>query len=314
MPAEVETMAYNKQNGVPWHGLGVQLDDAADSEEMLFKSGLAWAVGSRKLYIAVNGKPTEVPDVRANVRLSDNKVLGIVSDRYTIVQNREAFEFTNEILGDARYETAGSLRGGRRVWVMARLNESSFVLGEEVVPYFAVTSTHDGSGRLEVAMTPTRIVCQNTLNIAMREAKRTWSVRHVGNVMKKAEAAKKTLKLVTEYMDVLEVKAEQLAAIPVDKDRWDSIVTSLLGVKPDDSGRKQANWNKRFEDLRNRIDAPDLANHKDNGWGVVNAIADFVDHGEPLRKTENGEERAWETVLDGHPLLDKAYDMVMALK
>ena len=113
MPANVETMFSVRET--PWHGLGRIIMDAPASREALELAGLDWQVESRNIY---SGTGAMIPGYRANVRSTDNAVLGVVSDRYRIVQNEEAFQFTDDLLGEGvTYETAGSLQGGKKVWM-----------------------------------------------------------------------------------------------------------------------------------------------------------------------------------------------------
>ena len=117
MPANAETMFSVRE--APWHGLGRIVMDAPASREALELAGLDWQVESRNIY---SGTGAMIPGYRANVRSTDDAVLGVVSDRYRIVQNEEAFQFTDDLLGEGvTYETAGSLQGGKKVWMLARL-------------------------------------------------------------------------------------------------------------------------------------------------------------------------------------------------
>lgn len=160
---------------VPWHGLGTNVEDALSSNEALTAAGLDWNVVQKEIKTIDN---IPIPNVKANVREIDNKVLGIVSDRYKVLQNLEAFQFTDELLGgDILYETAGSLQGGRKVWLLARLSNKYKFQDDEIVPYLVLSNSHDGNAPVRVAMTPVRVVCQNTLNLALKKAKRSWSVR-----------------------------------------------------------------------------------------------------------------------------------------
>ena len=148
MPAEVETMFYVRET--PWHGLGTNVGEALSSKEALAAAGLDWNVVQKKIY-------TEdwdcVPGFYANVRDSDNKVLGVVTHRYRIVQNREAFAFTDGLLGKGvRYETAGSLREGRKTWILARLPKQYRLADDRVLPYLVFSNSHDGSGSIKAAM------------------------------------------------------------------------------------------------------------------------------------------------------------------
>lgn len=122
----------------------------------------------------VTADGTAIDGFKANVRDNDDSVLGIVTDRYKLVQNSEAFAFTDALLGESvRYETAGSLQNGRRTWMLARLPHQYIISGDEITPYLVFMNSHDGTGAIKVAMTPIRVVCQNTLNMALANAKRS---------------------------------------------------------------------------------------------------------------------------------------------
>ena len=131
MSANVETMFSVRET--PWHGLGRIVMDAPASREALKLAGLDWQVESRNIY---SGAGAMIPGYRANVRSTDDAVLGVVSDRYRIVQNEEAFQFTDDLLGEGvTYETAGSLQGGKKVWMLAKLPEKYIIAGDEVAPH-----------------------------------------------------------------------------------------------------------------------------------------------------------------------------------
>ena len=191
MPANVETMFSVRET--PWHGLGRIIMDAPASREALELAGLDWQVESRNIY---SGTGSMIPGYRANVRSTDDAVLGVVSDRYRIVQNEEAFQFTDDLLGEGvTYETAGSLQGGKKVWMLARLPRKYLIAGDQVEPYLVIFNSHDGSSGVKVAMTPIRVVCQNTLNLALNTAKRSWTARHTENVLLRVQDARETLQL-----------------------------------------------------------------------------------------------------------------------
>lgn len=159
MAANVETMFSVRET--PWHGLGTIIQDAPDSKEAIKLAGLNWRVIQSDVLCKVDGSP--IPGFKANIRDTDGKVLGLVTDRYRIVQNEEAFAFTDALLGEGvRYETAGALSSGKRVWMLAKL-EDRIITDEKVSPYLVFTNSHDGSGAIKVAITPVRVVCQNTL-------------------------------------------------------------------------------------------------------------------------------------------------------
>lgn len=181
MAANVETMFSVREK--PWHGLGTIVMEAPASAEALRLAGLDWEVVQEPIYTDSNEK---IEGYRVNVRDSDRKVLGVVSDRYKVVQNVDAFSFTDELLGKGvRYETAGSLQEGKKVWLLARIPREYIIAGERISPYLVFSNTHDGSGSVKVAITPVRVVCNNTLNLALDTAKRSFSMMHTGNVQDK---------------------------------------------------------------------------------------------------------------------------------
>lgn len=150
MSAEVETMFYLRKE--PWHGLGTQVMEAPNSKEALKLAGLDWKVVQEPL---ITGAGDMVDGYKANVRNTDNRVLGVVGDRYRIVQNEEAFAFTDDLLGyGVRYETAGSLQGGKKVWMLAHMPQEYIIVGEHISPYLLFSNSHDGSGAVKVAITP----------------------------------------------------------------------------------------------------------------------------------------------------------------
>lgn len=180
MAANVETMFYVRET--PWHGLGTRVMEAPGSEDALELAGLNWKVRQEPIYTDNN---LLIPGYKANVRDLDDKVLGVVTDRYKVVQNDEAFAFTDGLLGEGvRYETAGALLDGRKVWILARMPREFIINGEQISPYLVFSNTHDGSGAIKVAVTPIRVVCNNTLNLALSTAKRSWSMVHTGDVGK----------------------------------------------------------------------------------------------------------------------------------
>ena len=191
MPANVESMFYVRE--APWHGLGVRVETALYSEEALQQSGLDWTVIQRPI---MTSSYDPIPGYKANIRQTDERVLGVLTDRYKVVQNSEAFAFTDSLLGEGvKYETAGALQEGRKIWLLAKLPDKYIIEGEQIEPYLVFSNDHSGNGSIKVAMTPIRVVCQNTLNLSLNTAKRTWSTVHVGDLAHKMDEAHCTLSL-----------------------------------------------------------------------------------------------------------------------
>lgn len=317
MAHEVETMFSVRQ--VPWHGLGQVVQEAPDSEQALILAGLNWAVEQRPIFQPTASGMVQVPNFFANTRVTDEKVLGVVGAKYKVLQNREAFGFMDGMLGDGvRYDTAGSLQGGREVWMCAKLPEVFRLAGgDETEAYVIVTNRHDGWAGIRALVAPIRVVCKNTLNLALRSAKRSWTTKHTGNINAKLDEAKQTLGLARNYMAELMNTADILANMKLAENDWNAIVKKLVPVPEDAKNESTIERAKeRQEDLRKMIYADDLANYVDRGrkvtgWAVVNAVADFADHAEPVRKSERWQERRFEDVIGGASLVDMAFDMLM---
>lgn len=309
MAAEVETMFYVRET--PWHGLGVKVMEAPTSKDALWLAGLDWNVVQEEIYTE-NANP--VTGFKANVRDTDKKVLGVVTDRYKVVQNSEAFAFTDSLLGEGvRYETAGSLQGGRKVWLLAHLPQEYIIAGERISPYLVFSNTHDGSGAVKVAVTPIRVVCNNTLNLALNTAKRSWSIIHTGNITDKMEEAKNTLFMASDYMDELGKEFETMRKKKLTDKQVMEYIENLLPMEENASPQQQKNIQRLQNDLKMRyFDAPDLKDVGNNAYRFVNAVSDFATHAEPLRKTAGYKEQIFARTVEGNPLIDKAYKMMLA--
>lgn len=309
MAANVESMFYTRT--APWHGLGVRVEEVLGSKEALIQAGLDWKVEQTDVYAASRER---IPGYKANIRDIDRSVLGIVGDRYKIVQNEEAFAFTDGLLGEGvKYETAGSLAGGKIVWMLAKLPEKYIISGDAIEPYLVFCNSHDGSGAIRVAMTPVRVVCQNTLNLALKGASRVWSARHTGNVMSRMDEARETLQLANAYMSQLGRSINELQAKKLTDKKVLAMIDSLYPVSEDLSEMQKKNNLKQQEILKAcYFDAPDLQGVGKNGYRFINAVSDMAYHGKPLRQTKNYNENLFRKTIDGLPVLDKTYQMVLS--
>ena len=309
MAANVETMFYTRKE--PWHGLGTMVAEAPNSKDALRLAGLNWKVLQEPVYTE---NEELIQGYKANVRDTDRKVLGVVTDRYKVIQNEEAFAFTDTLLGEGvRYETAGSLQEGRRVWMLARLPREFIIGGERISPYMVFSNTHDGSGAVKTALTPIRVVCNNTLNLALRTAKRSWSMIHTGDISGKIEEAKNTLLLADEYMTALGQEFENLRKIKLSEKQVLDYIKILLPMEENYSLLQKRGVEKLRADMKMRyFDAPDLKDVGNNGYRFVNAVSDFATHSTPRRKTANYKENIFARTADGNPMIDRAYQLVKA--
>lgn len=308
MAAKVESMFYVRNK--PWHGLGTCVQSAPSSRDALVMAGLDWEVRQKELRTE-DGMP--VTGYYANVRSSDGKVLGVVTDKYAIVQNREAFAFTDALLGaGVRYETAGSLMGGRRVWMLAKLPNEYIIRGDRISPYLVFSNTHDGSGSIKAALTPIRVVCNNTLCMALQTAQRSWSTRHTGGISDRMEDARETLFRAEEYMDSLGKEIEILHAIRIPRKQAEEEIRKLLPVPENATALQEKNVEGQRRDvLRRYLEAPDLKSLPENGYRLYNAVSDFANHAKPLRETSSYRENLFAKAVDGNPLIDRAHKLIL---
>ena len=310
MAANVESMFYTRKK--PWHGLGVQVQEAPESKDALRLAGLDWKVYQREVY---TDSGIKIEGYRANVRNTDNKVLGVVTERYKIVQNEEAFSFTDALLGKGvRYETAGSLQEGKKVWLLARLPKEYIISGEQISPYLVFSNSHDGSAAVRVAVTPIRVVCNNTLNLALSTAKRSWAMVHTGNIKGKIHEAQETLFMAENYMSKLGKEFEELKRQKLSERQVKEYIELLLPLEKTSSLVTAKNVKKLRDDLRARYyDAPDLQDvGGNNAYRFINAVSDFATHNEPLRRTANYKENLFMRTMDGNPMIDRVYQIVKA--
>ena len=215
-----------------WHGLGQIVQDYPTSAEAIKHAGLDYEVAKIPLYtkgsgiietangIEIGSSELEVPNYFANIRTDNNAVLGVVGKDYHIVQNREAFNFFDEIVGGDEgilYETAGALGNGERIFITAKLPDYIRVgNGDDVTEkYIFLTTSHDGSGSITAAFTPIRIVCQNTLNASLRNMSNVVRIKHTSGAKQRLDDAHKVMGLANTLSTQLEGIFNQWAKVKV---------------------------------------------------------------------------------------------------
>jgi phage/plasmid-like protein (TIGR03299 family) len=286
MPAEVETMMYARE--VPWHGIGTKVEGLQTSAEALKAAGLDWTVHQAPLTYAPIRTPGDLVQVQypgrvANYRSSDGAALGIVGDGYQIVQNAEAFEWADSLVdsGEAKYETAGALFGGRRVWLMMELPEGISVPGDdgEIKPYILVTNGHDGGTSLQGSVTMVRTVCANTWTLAIASAIRTFKIRHSGSIDGKLAAARQALGVTFSYSQEFAIAAQALVESPITDKLAEKVLERVFPLP----ARAQKNPDRvdleQFGQVLNVYrNSPNLQNIRGTKWGVLQAVGEFLDH------------------------------------
>ena len=306
MAHEIESLMYVRE--VPWHGLGKQLDAPPTSKEAIVAAGLDWKVESKPIFDVAGN---EINGFKANTRDKDNKVLGVVGNKYKIVQNEDAFDFTDSLVDDGMvYETAGSLNEGKKIWLLGKMPET-MILNDKIDPYVCFVNSHDGTGAIKVCTTPVRVVCNNTLNFALNTAKRMWSTIHVGNMESKLAEAKETLGLITNYMQALNIDCEKMAKHKMTDAEFEAIFDELYPVDVnEDSKRRIENINNIKTTLFNCLLAMDVKPYKDTAYGKMMAVTDFANHAKPNRMTDKYYENRWGKIITGHPFVDAMYTQI----
>ncbi len=300
-----------------WDGLGSDVSEANSAYEVCKIAGLDFHVQTEGVFTAdgvriPNMVVTRRYDVVDDVMIPST-VYGAVTERYTTVQNYDGFEFIDTLFGHNGFEveTAAQFVDGKIVWIEARLPQRDMV-GEKIDPYLVFTNRHDGKGSVRIFLTPVRVICRNTLNLAIKKAQgRTFSVRHTTTAQTKLEAAKETLNNYYAYLDAMQETIERQKRILISDNHLDQMIEKLLQFKEDDTDRvKQRVLRDRAELKRYYNNSYDLDGYEKSGFRFVNAVSDWATHREPSRRTANYASNLFQNTIEGNPFIDAAYAMV----
>jgi phage/plasmid-like protein (TIGR03299 family) len=233
--------------------------------------------------------------VRTNPFDGGTDVLSIVGGRYKVLQNEELFTFGDEILhGGASWETAGSIKNGRVVFgslVVPR----EFTLDPEGAndttrTYLLVNTSHDGSVAIQASITPVRVVCKNTLNMALNGVKQSFKIRHTSTAGGKVQAARETLNLTYSYMDQFEKEAQALFAAEINDKQFNDLIVGLYPKPEKDAKGAVTKWENKINLVNDLyFTSPTNENVKGTAWGAFNALTERLDYYRTARagKSEN---------------------------
>ena len=297
------------KRAIPWNGIGTDITAATSIENALEMASMNWNVVSSDVYDANNNL---IPGYKANIRDIDGSCLGIVSNKYEIVQNIEAFEFLDALMDEGlSFERAGLFRHGKAIWIQCKLNKFS-ILGDDYTQYVCFVNSHDGMGAIRAFVTPIRMICSNMLNVAIRNAASKWSIRHTGDIADKWYNISNVLNLSNLYADELNNIAQELIQVDISESQLIDIVENHIFTIPDNSSDRVAN---NIKQLRNefytRYLAPDLSEFRYTAWGVIQASADYASHHEPQRNTNAALDSRFETLLTGASVLSKTAQLLL---
>jgi phage/plasmid-like protein (TIGR03299 family) len=301
MPAEIESGVFARET--PWHGIGVVTPDALTAADAIKLGGLDWEVEKQPIAIkqpvlAEDGtviedeyKYVDIENRFALTRDIDQQVMAIVSDVYNPFQNREAFTFMDNLVdsGDAKYETALSLRGGRVVALTMHVPMDVMINGEDRhEAYLLLRTTHDGSGRISVYVVMVRVVCMNTLTLAISGASHSWGVTHTADVRGKISEARDSLGMTFKYAEEFKKVGNRLTGLEVTDDEIIKFLEKEMPIRA-----------KRDDEIEGIVEtmrtSDNIANYRGTAWGALNAMSEYQEH---VKRNRSGEALLVRT-LDG---------------
>lgn len=288
----------------PWHGMGVVTDDVLNMEQAYKTSKLDWMVEKRPLFFpGSGGLYHDSLEAFGVVRVHDEKLLGVCGEGYNPIQNEESFQFCETLLQEgATYETAGSLFGGKRIFITANLRQID-ILGDKVNEFLVLANSHDGSMPMTGMITPIRVVCNNTLRMAVESATRIVKIRHTKNAADRIEVARKILGLAHKYTDKIRDNAEKMIQIEMNGNKLDSFIDKVFGFdeKDDNVSTRMKNQLESQRDMFVEcLMAPDIENFGGTAWGVFQALSDFDSHRPVPRDSQNSKDRNFLRIIDGN--------------
>ena len=293
----------------PWR-FGSNIAEAKSVEDAIRLADMAWEVVQTPALIRLeDGNLLETP-MKVNVRSDNNAFLGVVSDRYQMVQNKDAFSFLT-YLSDFKFVSAGIVSGGKTIWLCVEVPDFS-VLGENMKMYMVFSSTHDGKGAIRAAITPVRPACSNTLNLAFKKAVRSFSLLHKGDVEGKLLMVGDIMEHESSYRAVFQRESERLASIRLNSVMVNSLLDNLFPLPENATPRKTDIVENQRSGLLAAYNADDLGNLRGTGYGFIQAVSDFAYHSEPARMTSTYRENQMKSVIKGNALLDKALELLTA--
>jgi len=276
-------MAY--QGETPWHKLGTRLLHLVSVAEAMIAASLNWRVALAPLFLQ-DGR--QVDDRKAVIRDIDNAVIGTVGSDYGVLQNVDAFAPLDDMCRDhgVTIESAGALGNGDRVWMLGKLPTTADVTpGDTLRDYVLIVSGHTGKTGYILRPTRVRVVCQNTLDVAMSNGSNVFSLRHTGTIEARAKDVRETMKRLTSVMGASTELFQRFASKRMNPAEVASYINSILPA--DDNGKISDTLKARRETIANLVwtgKGAEMAGSDANGstlWAAYNAITEYYDHVRP---------------------------------
>ena len=306
--------AYLERDGLPWHGLGQAMPMGASIEDWRKQSGMDWRIQRSKVRYAVSRDESavfeEMADQHVLFRSDSKKALGLVSEKYKVVQPSEVIEFFRDIAraGGLELSAAGTIFGGRRFWATAKIGEASPTsVRDKIGGYLLISTSADGSLATEVRRTTVRTVCSNTLAMAMADAPASIKVSHK-SVFDPA-AVKDFMGLNEAAWEAFKHQVVRLANKPVILEAAEKLTADILGGG--DKVHATAGYNKILDLFQGEARGSELDGVQGTAWGYINAVTEYADWFSRARSQENRFVSAqWGPGAD---LKQRALDAVLAV-
>jgi phage/plasmid-like protein (TIGR03299 family) len=269
-----------------WHGLGTVIDEPVTTSEMLSLAHLAgWNVRVEELDLPGRSHREYFATVRTNPFDGDNDVLGVVGERYKVLQNEELFQFGDNLLDGGQWETAGSIKNGTVVFGSLALDRETNLdptgRGDKINNYLLVHTSHDGSLAIQASVTPVRVVCQNTLNMAVgrngKGAKQSFRIRHTQTLQGKVAAAREALGMANTYLDEFDKIANEMISKEISDKQFFDIITAVYEKPELDVKGAMTKWETKIDVLNDIYFGETCVNIKGTAWGAYNALTERLD-------------------------------------
>ncbi|NCT87276.1 DUF932 domain-containing protein [Stenotrophomonas acidaminiphila] len=313
----VETMAYAGEK--PWHGLGNKLTTLQPIDVWKRQAGMDWMIEESEVrYITGNhtvGAIHSFPEQKVLYRSDTKRPLAVVSKRFQVVQPEEVLEFYRDLTEYSGFEleTAGVLKEGRKFWALARTGQSTTLKGKDQVNgYLLLATACDGSLATTAQFTSVRVVCNNTLQIALGDNRGAVKVPHRSEF--NADAVKQQLGITVAPWNRFVAKMKDLVACPVDPDSVDGLLRRVL-VYPGQGGKAPVVNEQAVRSVRALYDGggrgAQLASSRGTAWGLLNSVTEYVDHHRRARSDDHRREAAW--FGQGAQFKQRAWDELVQL-
>ena len=267
-----------------WHGLGTVVNEEMTTKEIMDIAHLSnWNVRLEDVHLeeGYTSSKSNFMVVRDHPEDGHPDVLAIVGERYQTLQNEELFSFADYLLDGARWETAGSIKNGRQVFGSLALERETVLdptgVADVVKSYLLVNTSHDGSMSVQASVTPVRVVCANTLNIALSGTKQSFKMRHTSTLEGRIAGAREALGLAHTYMDEFDKMAKKMIEVEIDKSKFAEIVSKAYPMPEKDKKGAFSKWESKIELLDDIYGGDTNGMIAGTAWGAYNALTERLD-------------------------------------